>query len=472
MCSMEIYHGKDATDRGDLNTGPNAVVRNISTVLKGLPAERLIITDRFYSCVLLSNILLAMGLYHVGTVQLKMKGTDLRIPFTQKKRPKEMPRGSFRMAQSNVFPEMVQLCWFDNTPVNFIATGCATTMTSVTRRSGNGTLERVPCPQLVRDYQEGMGGADTHDQLRLHRYSIQMAVRFRKYYKTIFLGLVDMAIVNAFIIHREAKKQAKMKPWTHAEFMRELQKNLLAVDEGDFSGDLSVNAYLSSPMVERPLRVLKSVPASHSTAQCTETRTTTQGDRVTTKLRQFACKVCSVLKGERVKALETTFYCVECSVTAGGRVYLCNRVRQHDPQVTNHATCNQIWHKLWANGTILPTQTKNIRMRSLKNKKKMIKKKKITKKKAKVRSSPHVDDEDEEDADEDNADNDNADDDDYDDADADEDFAGEEGDEDNADEEDADEDNADEENRDDGDEYGEDDEGEVVGDPDEDDNSE
>eukprot|EP00644_Phytophthora_capsici_P010282 jgi/Phyca11/123672/e_gw1.51.200.1 len=64
----------------------------------------------------------------------------------------------------------------------------------------------TPCPRLDVDYHEAIGGVDVHDQLRLQRYSIQRSMRMRKYYKTIFLGFVDIALVNAFIIYKIAMK--------------------------------------------------------------------------------------------------------------------------------------------------------------------------------------------------------------------------------------------------------------------------
>ncbi|EGZ26802.1 hypothetical protein PHYSODRAFT_412093, partial [Phytophthora sojae] len=59
-----------------------------------------------------------------------------------------------------------------------------------------------PCPGLVAVYQRYMEGAVRHDQLRLQAYSMQRSIRFNKYYKGLFRGLLDMALVNAYIIHR------------------------------------------------------------------------------------------------------------------------------------------------------------------------------------------------------------------------------------------------------------------------------
>jgi len=75
--------------------------------------------------------------------------------------------------------------------------------------SANERVE-VPAPKLVKDYHRWMGGVDVHDQLRLQRYSLQLAFVFKKYYKALFLSLVDMAIVNAYIVHKtHMQKQGK-----------------------------------------------------------------------------------------------------------------------------------------------------------------------------------------------------------------------------------------------------------------------
>ncbi|POM61415.1 hypothetical protein PHPALM_29573 [Phytophthora palmivora] len=67
------------------------------------------------------------------------------------------------------------------------------------RRLQGGERSVIPCPSAMRDYHRWMGGVDIHDQLRLQRYSLQLSVRFKKYYKAIILGLIDIAIfiVNA-----------------------------------------------------------------------------------------------------------------------------------------------------------------------------------------------------------------------------------------------------------------------------------
>ncbi|OWY98059.1 hypothetical protein PHMEG_00031272 [Phytophthora megakarya] len=72
---------------------------------------------------------------------------------------------------------------------------------TITGAKGDHTL-----PGRHESVSSVYGGVDVHDQLRLQRYSLQLSLRFRKYYKSLALGLIDMAIVNNFIIFHEACK--------------------------------------------------------------------------------------------------------------------------------------------------------------------------------------------------------------------------------------------------------------------------
>ncbi|KAE9031774.1 hypothetical protein PR001_g10911 [Phytophthora rubi] len=214
-----------------------------------------------------------MGIAHVGTIRKDRKGWCRAIEFTQKKRPKCMPRGTYRIARWRGHPEYVALTWMDNRPVRFLATVCSTQLTHVSRRGHDRSLSQAPCPRVVRDYHEAMGGVDVHNQLRLQRYLIQRSIRMRKFYKTIFLGLVDLALVNAFIVHQIAMQKKYQPVPTHASFLRCLQVDLLNQTSEDFNaGDDMVE------LVAEPL------PRQEHTLEKTE-------EMNGTKRRQWLCKV-------------------------------------------------------------------------------------------------------------------------------------------------------------------------------------
>ncbi|DAZ99012.1 TPA: hypothetical protein N0F65_011267 [Lagenidium giganteum] len=116
------------------------------------------------------------------------KGWNKSIHFSFKKRRRDVPRGAYRIARTTNVPELVAGSWTDSRAVNFLATGCSTKRVIVKRSAKDGSVADVPCPEVVRTYHNGMGGVDQHDAIRLHRYSVQKALRHISYYKNSFLG--------------------------------------------------------------------------------------------------------------------------------------------------------------------------------------------------------------------------------------------------------------------------------------------
>ncbi|ETN21965.1 hypothetical protein PPTG_21173 [Phytophthora nicotianae INRA-310] len=285
---LDIYCGKANKDEDAV--AQRAVVQNLTHVLRGQPAQRLICTDNFILP------------FHYRT--------SCCIEFTQKRRPKRMARGTYKIASWRGHPEFVALFWMDNKPVRFLATGCSTQLTDVSRREPDGSISRVPYPQLVRDYHEAMGGVDVHDQLRLQRYSIQRSIRMRKYYKTIFLGLVDIALVNAFIVHKLAMKKKRLPVPTHAAFM--LHVDLLNQTSVDLMGGDELAALLAEPL-----------PARAHTLEHT-------GELNGSKRRQWLCKVCSAYAGTGERSFEASYFCATCSAAK----------REESRCATRPADCN------------------------------------------------------------------------------------------------------------------------------------
>ncbi|ETP40057.1 hypothetical protein F442_12553 [Phytophthora nicotianae P10297] len=147
-CSrLDIYCGKANKDEKDV--AQRAVVKNLVKVLRDQPAQRVVCTDNYYTSIPLSDKLLSMGHYHVGTMRQDRLGWRKEIDFTQKSRPKRMPRGTFRIAQWRNRPEFVALAWMDSKPVRFLATGCSTQPAQVPRREPDGSITMTPCPRLA-----------------------------------------------------------------------------------------------------------------------------------------------------------------------------------------------------------------------------------------------------------------------------------------------------------------------------------
>ena len=64
----------------------------------------------------------------------------------------------------------------------------------------------VPQPHTLNTYSENMGGVDKHDRL-VSKYPI--SVRGKKWYWLLFIRMIDMAIVNAWVIYIFVNKGKK-----------------------------------------------------------------------------------------------------------------------------------------------------------------------------------------------------------------------------------------------------------------------
>ena len=106
------------------------------------------------------------------------------------------------MQQSTALGEAFQKCykWKDSKNVFFISNYHGTDETFVGRKDKNGRKQVVSCPDVVKDYNAHMGGVDKHDQLRQY-YNVER--KSIKWWHRIAFGLLDMAVVNAFLMYQE-----------------------------------------------------------------------------------------------------------------------------------------------------------------------------------------------------------------------------------------------------------------------------
>ncbi|KAG2793350.1 hypothetical protein PC116_g27629 [Phytophthora cactorum] len=98
---------------------------------------------------------------------------------------------------------MVAFHWRDRKPEHYLCTGSAMTESTIGRKVKQVGSITVQCPAAVNDYQRWMGGVDVHDRLHLRKFSLQTSTKFVKYYKSLFLGFIDLVLVNTYIWHKK-----------------------------------------------------------------------------------------------------------------------------------------------------------------------------------------------------------------------------------------------------------------------------
>uniref|UniRef100_H3H636 PiggyBac transposable element-derived protein domain-containing protein n=1 Tax=Phytophthora ramorum TaxID=164328 RepID=H3H636_PHYRM len=226
-------------------------------------------------------------------------------PGSRATRLASIPRGTFKFARSVAIPSLVMFHWWDRKPVQYLCTGAIMTESTIGRKVKQLGAIAVACPQAVTDYQRWMGGVDVHDQLRLQKYSLQPVI-----------WLCDLALVNAFLSHKEAAAMDGKPVMKRGAWFGVHQNQLLQLKTEDFAGVVATPLSGSQKRQRTPIRV------THQLEQRNDWATV----RGVQKRRQRSCKVCALLRVDAKKSFSTTF-CKRCSLD-DAKLWFCNKIRQ------------------------------------------------------------------------------------------------------------------------------------------------
>lgn len=139
------------------------------------------------------------GLLPLGTVRLN------RVPNAEMPSEKELKKiGRGAMVEKVASVDDVKLSivsWYDNKVVNLLSAFVGSEPVSTKRRYFRKDKEfrDITSPQSVDVYNKHMGGVDLLDSL-LGLYRIR--IRSRQWYKRIFYHMIDMCIVNSWLLWR------------------------------------------------------------------------------------------------------------------------------------------------------------------------------------------------------------------------------------------------------------------------------
>ena len=109
--------------------------------------------------------------------------------------------------------------WVDNRPVHIISSFVGAFPEQQIRRYNRTAkaYEEIPCPNAIVFYNKFMGGIDSFDSyIALYRIKIKS---LKKYYLRIFFHILDMMVINSWLLYRadatqnKIAKRSQLKLW-------------------------------------------------------------------------------------------------------------------------------------------------------------------------------------------------------------------------------------------------------------------
>ena len=255
----------------------------------------LLFMDNYYTSFDLVYDLKMKGTFSVGTMRSNRKNFPEALKVDKKTRKNVLETGNFRFA---TFEDLTAVLWRDRRDVYVLSSMHNRSVETVMKRP-KGARDKVPipCPSAVCDYNRFMGGVDLADQ-QLAYYSLTQRKTI-KWWKKVFWRLVDIAIINSWIIFRMNNPESKIKSQRdfQLELVRQLVQPLLSLKASP-NCPIILQSSKGRTVVSPDKRLLgKHFP--HKASQrgrccvCSKHKSTTTGKRLDKKTKTF-CPKCEV----------------------------------------------------------------------------------------------------------------------------------------------------------------------------------
>ena len=177
--------------------------------------------DNFYTSIELLDNLLRKGTFATGNIRSNRKNFPEGLKVDKKTKKNVLEIGNFRFATSK---DLIAVLWRDRRDVFLLSSMHSRSVgTALKRPKGGRNKVPLPCPTIILDYNQFMGGVDLADQ-QLSYYSLTQR-RTIKWWKKVFWRLIDIAIINSWIIFRTNNPNSRLK--SQRDFRLELTKQLV-----------------------------------------------------------------------------------------------------------------------------------------------------------------------------------------------------------------------------------------------------
>jgi hypothetical protein len=232
---FNVYIGKDAASETSENGLGYDVVMKLMQPYLGQGYH--LYLDNFYTSTKLLKDLFLHATPSTGTVKLSRKGFP-KCLLDAKAWARKGKRGDFRWIRHS---PVLAMQWIDSKPVSLLTTlYSANEQVSCqrnTKKRGVFTELTLPQPFAIHEYNQYMNGVDRSDQmLACHNVS----KKCRRWWKTLFFHLIDIAVVNSFILFQRYRAEnpdvealSRSNRYAILDFREALVRQILQFEEFD-----------------------------------------------------------------------------------------------------------------------------------------------------------------------------------------------------------------------------------------------
>ena len=311
--------------------------------------------DNYYTSPEAAIALKEKGVFMRGTCRTNRFGFPGAVRFTNTEASNQGRGAIKRMVDVN--NHLAAYGWVDGNPVHFLTSADSTSSTEVKRRVGK-QIARVTAPKAIKRYNKNMHAVDRHDQLR-DTFSLSKRHGFKKYYIKIAMGLIDMAVVNAWLHYKLVNKDKCNKDLARYDFMKLLADSLLVTDWGKYNESASAK---DNERIFRSLFASNTPNSPDGNEEEAEDECQTVGGDSSFDVRQGICTPVSVwnfLK-TRNRSKKKGFSCQVCAFEGRGqaqtrdvvictqhRLRLCTVVRDDKPVTLLDSGGNEVVDTSW-----------------------------------------------------------------------------------------------------------------------------
>ena len=207
--------------------------------------------DNFYTSITLFKTLFTQGTPATGTVIETRRGFPLALK-NGKEWARKKERGSMRWEWD---APVLALQWIDNKVVSLLTTidnaNDKIQVQRKTKKNDTWNTKVVYQPKAVSNYNKYMNAVDRSDQILATNNILHKCMRW---WKTLFFHLIDIAVVNSFILFKEHQannpdEEALHRPndYSLSSFREEIVRQLCGFEEYDQPPSSSRQKYTPRP---------------------------------------------------------------------------------------------------------------------------------------------------------------------------------------------------------------------------------